>query len=335
MRIALKLDKLELYCIDLGSRAGMPDHWLNFKNNLQIDAFDPDIDADDKGYKKENNVTWFSSGLAGKTGKADFYITNVPSGSSLYKPNPITLSKYSPKRYWKIREVKKLFFLSFKDFLIKNKRPSPDLIKLDTQGSELSILKSLNKKQLSEVLAIEVEVEFLELYSGQPLFRDIDTFLSLNGFELMDLRTHRSYRCINDDRGKYSKKHFNLSTFPESFSAKLVAGDAIYLKKLDNESSKDKIKILKTIKILIIYNFFDEALASIYENYEKGIFNKTEKIKYIDQIKKMAPNVPNIHKKNSLLRKFLLLLHLFMKNFIIVKGKGSLKGWSNRIWPNQ
>ena len=39
----------------------------------------------------------------------------------------------------------------------------------------------------------------------------------------------------------------------------------------------------------------------------------------------MAPNFSNIHKKNSLLRKFLLLLHIIMKNFITVKGKGDLK----------
>jgi FkbM family methyltransferase len=313
----------------------MPEHWLKFKSSLIIDAFDPDIDAEDKGYKKENNVTWFSSGLAGKTGESKFYITNIPSGSSLYQPNPITLSKYSPHRYWKIREVKDLFFMSFDDFLTKNKRNAPDLVKLDTQGSELDILQSLKKKQLLEILAIEVEVEFLELYCKQPLFRDIDKYLSLNGFELFDLRTHRSYRCIDEDRGKYSKEHFKISSFPESFSAKIIAGDAIYIKKLSGKAAKDKVKILKIIKILIIYNFFDESLALVYENFEKGIFNKDEKNKYIDEIKVLAPNFSNIHKKNSLLRKFLLLLRIILKKFITIRGKGSLKGWSKRVWPNQ
>jgi len=331
----LTFNELKLYCVDLGSRAGMPDNWLKFKNSLVIDAFDPDIEADDKGYKKENNVTWYSSGLAGTTGKSKFYITNVASGSSLYKPNPKTMSKYSPKRYWTVREIRDLYFLSFSDFLHKNNKTVPDLIKLDTQGSELDILKSLKKKQLSEVLGIEIEVEFLDLYSNQPLFRDVDNYLSSNGFELMDLRTHRSYRFVNNDKGHYLKKYLELSSFPESFSAKLLAGDAFYIKKLNKESSEFKNKILKVIKILIIYNFIDEALALVLENFKSGILNKEEKIKYIDEIKFLKPNFSNIHKKDSLLRKFLVLLNIIKRLFTPNKEKARLLGWSKRVWPDQ
>ena len=90
----------------------------------------------------------------------------------------MTMSKYSPSSYWKVREKRILEFLSFKDFLDKFKKKSPDLIKLDTQGSELDILKSLSSKQLDEVIYIEIEAEFIELYKNQPLFRDIDLYLS-------------------------------------------------------------------------------------------------------------------------------------------------------------
>ena len=61
----MKLNEINLYCVDLGSRAGMPQNWVKFKDNLFVDAFDPDVEAEDKGYKKENNVKWYASGLSG------------------------------------------------------------------------------------------------------------------------------------------------------------------------------------------------------------------------------------------------------------------------------
>ena len=88
--------------------------------------------------------------------------------------------------------------MSLEDFLKKFKKPSPDLIKLDTQGSELDILKSLSKNNLNNVLGIEIEVEFIEMYKNQPLFGEINSFLSKNNFEILDLRTHRSYRVSDE-----------------------------------------------------------------------------------------------------------------------------------------
>ena len=62
-----------------------------------------------------------------------------------------------------------------------------DFIKLDTQGSELDILHGAAETLGRGVLGIEVEVEFVEMYLGQPLFRDVDRHLNSMGFELIDL----------------------------------------------------------------------------------------------------------------------------------------------------
>ena len=86
-----------------------------------------------------------------------------------------------------------------RDFLAEYRRPIPALMKLDTQGTELEILSSLLDAQLEELLCVETEVEFLELYQGQPTFGDVDGFMREQGFRLLDLRTHRSYRNANDE----------------------------------------------------------------------------------------------------------------------------------------
>jgi len=45
------------------------------------------------------------------------------------------------------------------------------------------------------VWAIEVEVEMVEIYQGQPLFGEVDLFLRDEGFLLVDLRPYRWRRA--------------------------------------------------------------------------------------------------------------------------------------------
>lgn len=57
-----------------------------------------------------------------------------------------------------------------------------DFIKMDIQGSELSVLTHA-RRTLESVLALQVEVEFVEMYKNQPMFADVDKFLREMGFQ--------------------------------------------------------------------------------------------------------------------------------------------------------
>jgi FkbM family methyltransferase len=59
-----------------------------------------------------------------------------------------------------------------------------DLLWMDLQGAELRALQGLGKL-LSTVLLIHTEVEFMEIYSAQPLQHQIQAFLRTNGFLLV------------------------------------------------------------------------------------------------------------------------------------------------------
>jgi FkbM family methyltransferase len=56
-----------------------------------------------------------------------------------------------------------------------------DLLKIDTQGSELDILKGAVNK-LRSTLVVECEVEFIAQYVGQPRFSEIEMYMRTNGF---------------------------------------------------------------------------------------------------------------------------------------------------------
>ena len=61
-----------------------------------------------------------------------------------------------------------------------------DLIKIDTQGYELKVLKGADKIiSPTFARAVYVEVLFVELYEAQPYFLDIYKVLSERGFRLV------------------------------------------------------------------------------------------------------------------------------------------------------
>lgn len=56
-----------------------------------------------------------------------------------------------------------------------------DLLKLDIQGAELSVLENATR-QLSDAVMVMTEVSFVTLYEDQPTLGDIDTELRRQGF---------------------------------------------------------------------------------------------------------------------------------------------------------
>lgn len=58
---------------------------------------------------------------------------------------------------------------------------APDLLKLDIQGAELTVLRHGIQK-LASTLMIQVEVSFIPLYLGQPPVGEVDTWLRAQGF---------------------------------------------------------------------------------------------------------------------------------------------------------
>lgn len=116
-----------------------------------------------------------------------FYETNIAATGSLYPPNQqvldllpdvapyVRLKATHPVQTRRLDEITEIERIDF--------------LKLDVQGAELDVIKGAGRL-LDDVLVIHTEVEFLELYKGQPLFSEIEHFLRGQGFQFhafMDL----------------------------------------------------------------------------------------------------------------------------------------------------
>lgn len=70
------------------------------------------------------------------------------------------------------------------DFLRERRIPSVELLWMDIQGAELMALQGAGER-LKDIALIHTEVEFLEIYTGQPLFPALRQWLESHGFAFL------------------------------------------------------------------------------------------------------------------------------------------------------
>jgi FkbM family methyltransferase len=110
---------------------------------------------------------------------AVFHETNWFATGSLFKPNKPVLEKFQ-NLYELVTPVA--------EHNIETKRlddipdiGDADYIKIDVQGAELMVFQGA-ERLLENVLLIQCEVEFQQLYENQPMFADVDIHLRSRNF---------------------------------------------------------------------------------------------------------------------------------------------------------
>ena len=119
----------------------------------------------------------------------------------------------------------------------------PDFLSLDTQGSELDILKG-SPICLENTLGVVIESEFIEFYENQPCFDEILSFMKSKGFEFMrftNIVEQNSYNYPIELRSK----------------GRLTDGDALFLRSPEYLESSPRNNSLSYYKLAFIYISFD------------------------------------------------------------------------------
>lgn len=233
----LKNDRVVIF--DIGARGGFHRRWNALGSNARFVGFEPDegeykkLEAD-----KPENVLYINAALDDKEQERTLYLCESRGCSSLYKPNTDFTNKFSFGWAFNLVDEVKLSTKTMDD-VCETYAISPDVLKIDTQGAELNILRG-GEKALKNVLLVEAEVSFQELYSGAPLFSDIDRYLRANGFCLLGLR--RSYWRFRPILGRSEGGH-------------LVHGDALYYKCDYKELSR--VQQIKMMSALLCYRQYD------------------------------------------------------------------------------
>jgi FkbM family methyltransferase len=128
-----------------------------------------------------------------------------------------------------------------------------DLLKIDIQGSELSVFQS-GRTRLAQAIAVQTEVSFIPLYKNQPVFGDIDLELRSLGF------VPHMFAAIN-------KKMIAPMLGPDPASAfnQLVEADVVYVRNFIEADAMD-IEQLKHLALVAhhCYGSFDLAANCLH-----------------------------------------------------------------------
>lgn len=294
------LDQVPMTIVNVGSRKlDMPDDygsqsWGLFAPNLTIYGFDADQDACDvaNGDIAIRQVPWREVHLPMALGKANeertLYVTKNVMCSSLYPPNEPFLN-----RFIHLPEHSNLDFslpietVTLDWFCETQGVESIDFLQIDVQGADLDVLQG-GLGILNSVFAVQIEVEFNSLYQGQPLFRDIDKFLSEQGFSLFDSTMFGRTRVRSPIYGRNQ----------------ILWGDAFYFRDLLSESSNEHLKtadnlaqnLFKLACVADALNFPDYSIELL--EYLTLNYGHDPKYNFADAIVMALKQIPDLQDQN-------------------------------------
>lgn len=269
--------------VDIGAMGGIPRKWDPLREHMRILAFEPDHREFAK-LKSTQNLRYFNCLVYDRSQNLKFHVSRDAGRSSVFPSNLAELTQFPRvERFHTVKtvEIKAHQVKSMDEVVRDNVISDIDFMKVDTEGTELAIFHGSQEEVLPKVFGLQVEVEFIEKCVGQPLFRDIDAFLSQQGFQIMDLR-----------RQFWKRKNFN----DYIGKGQLVFGDALYFKRLDafaeglsllNPSQRPS-KIYKAVLCCSVYRLFDYAVALVQQSLEKNFLAKEEAGSLISAIKAHA-----------------------------------------------
>lgn len=134
---------------------------------------------------QNRNIRLVKTALSDKTGKREFYLNRSADTNSLLQSTRIGANSDKACQTKGKIEVETT---SIDAYCESNDIRQIDILKIDTQGSELAILKGAKSLlESGKVSLIYTEVYFQPQYREQPLFHHIAAYLQDHGYHLEDI----------------------------------------------------------------------------------------------------------------------------------------------------
>ena len=254
----------DLVLVDAGASGGIHRRWNKLSTNFQAILFEPDevaykrLISKSEPYIHVNNI-----GLHQTTNKYPVYKCRNPQLSSTYKPNLELINQYpQPERYHVI-ETTQVEMMSLDGFFQKTCLPACQFIKLDTQGSELAILKG-GTRTLNGIIGVEIEVQHLPTYKDVPLFPEVDSFMRDHGFVLSDMCHYYWQRQDPEVRADPSL-------------GDLIFSDVLYYKDLSAIKQMCNDRVITTeqvVRCYLVYGYtYLSEMVSLY-SFKNGLIDQ-------------------------------------------------------------
>jgi FkbM family methyltransferase len=307
---------------------------------MQVDAFEPnEAECSRLAATSHPNIRWHPTALAGTGGARDLYILATPTGSSFFPPDPDFVEQYGFPEYHTVAEVTQLECTTLASHLDAAGGRGPDLIKLDTQGSELEILQGMRLDQLEDVLLVELETEIHPAYRGQPVFADVHAFLEGSGFRLLDARVQRVYLTGGVAERHYLRRHLSTAAGSRTLTAQVHALDAVYIRPMRTVLSRaDATAVARFATILQMYRYYDGIFWLLEQAEAAAMFDERTRSAIIRAYERAAPKPTFMERTGALphaLRTARRATSYLMEHALGADGFDPPRtAWTHTYWPD-
>ncbi|MFC1704333.1 FkbM family methyltransferase [Candidatus Omnitrophota bacterium] len=233
--------KLQCTVVDVGARYGLHPTWQDLRDVVNLHLFEIDT-AEVKRLKRKyaacRNIKIYPNALYSSNCTLRYIVKKHRGLNSLLEDD----RKLRNDKNFMIEETKveALKQVSTTTIDSRFRKKAVHFLKIDTEGSELEVLKGATRKLNSTVLGVRAEAYFIGTYKHMPLFGDIDSYLRKYNFELLNF----DY----DGRGHA----FSKFTLPDKFG-QLIGAEAVWIKNLEVIFKRKKERLLQDVLLMAIF----------------------------------------------------------------------------------
>lgn len=254
----------DLAVVDVGAANGLPRSFLHLASQVNLFLFEPNPAACEQLQKRYaplgEHCRVLPYALSGSGGRRTLRVTNKPTGSSLLEIDARIVADYSEEDYFYPIVERDVDTRTLACVMDEQGQKQVDMIKLDTQGTELEILSGLGPDRLSRLTSVEIEIGAPGCYKGQPQLYEVQAFLERQGLVLFDLMLSRIQRPYHGDSEYYTKKVFDGDS--NTIASRLIEVDAIFLRDPHPLLDAGDVPGLRRLMVAYCaYRFFPEAYA--------------------------------------------------------------------------
>lgn len=253
------LDEQKIGLVDIGASGGLEARWRSIRGNIKAFLFEPDERSLEELKLADYVEEMFPVGLGSSELTTPLNLCRSPGASSILSPCHSFLSLFSDaKRFDVTKQVD--IKLPTLDHCLMSRWQDCDFIKIDTQGTELDILRGGDALLDSPIIGLEIEVEFVRLYENQDLFGDVCSHLESKGFEFFDF-----VNICRWERERFTL--FGQAVFGDGLFLRSPEAFAQILKALPKDVARTKAR--KYIAIVALYDHLDllPVCLSVFQQY--------------------------------------------------------------------
>lgn len=278
--------------MDIGARGTTDNPWIGLGDIIDLVLFEPDAEEANKLADNLNKtVTIIPKAVWSENGKFPLHITRNRSYCSLLKPDTEVLNGtiYYDRNFYEIDRIDTVETVSLDHCLEAYKLDQIDFMKIDVQGGELEVFKSLQDSKWKKVLGVFSEAYGARLYQAGTTIDEILSFLKSAELEPYHIENIANAPMTSwGEHELFSEEELGMRPNSAAYQGRQMVFDILLFKSFQTLLEQKQPEAIRRMSFLFAFHgYLDSALAIAHAGLEHGLLNSNE----LKEIRKALRNL--------------------------------------------